>query len=150
MSEMTTYFDKLTEAGVAEYARVAEHWFNVYFDDIDSFTARVRAGLEHLSIKHADQKINLMAKVGLFSAELFQAMISGPEDFNPGSVVKAWERMLSVGLVHRMMVDMGSNLHVDHHLNRKMLLRHLQNDMLSPAKNASEKWRNSAKGSLIP
>ena len=70
---------------------MAEHWFNVRFNDQDAFEARLRAGLHFSGTdQYEENKIELARRTDLFSLELFQAMICGGELYKPMLVAILW------------------------------------------------------------
>ncbi|MEE4154601.1 MAG: serine protease [Erythrobacter sp.] len=92
------------------------------------------------STSDVEHKIKLATeRFGLFSAELFQAMICGGEPFNPTSVAILWDRLIASGLATRFSVHPHRRMQVDHILHTVPLLAHLkdgtfQNLFASPSR----------------
>jgi hypothetical protein len=120
-------YDRSIEAGVAEYAKRAEHWFNVRYADAPAFEARLRAGLRFGGqTRNEDNKIELTRNIGMFSLELFQAMICGGESFKPMLVSILWDRLFDAGIVMKALSHMNGIPLADHQINQPLLLWHLQ------------------------
>lgn len=126
---MGKLYDRSIENEVAEHARLAEQWFNARFDDPAAFEARVRAGLRFNGPdKYEENKIGITKHLGLFSLELFQAMICGGEQFKPRYVAILWDRLLDAGIVMKAMAVSKGTPFADHQINDPLLLWHLRDD----------------------
>lgn len=124
---MVKSYDKSIEAGVAEYAERAAHWFNVRFENQDAFEARLRAGLKFSGGDQYDEnKVGLTRHLGMFSLELFQAMICGGESYKPMLVAILWDRLLEAGVVMKAVASMKGIPFADHQINQGLLLWHLR------------------------
>ena len=118
--------DRSIEVGVAEYARLAEQWFKVKFGDQVKFEARLRAGLLFNGPDpHAENKIEQTRLMGLFSLELFQAMICGGASFRPMYVSIVWDRLLAAGVVFKALAAVTGLPFADHHIDEARLSLHL-------------------------
>ena len=120
-------YDRSIEVGVAEYAKLAEHWFDLSFADPTAFEARLRAGLRfHGPDQYEENKIKLTKHLGLFSLELFQAMICGGESFKPMLVSILWDRLLDAGIIVKSMPVVKGIPFADHQIIQPILLWHLK------------------------
>jgi hypothetical protein len=120
-------YDRPFENDIAEYARLAEQWLNVRFQNRDSFEVRLRAGLRFNGPDlHEEDKIGLTRHLSLFSLELFQAMICGGESYKPLVVSMLWDRLLHAGVVMKAFAVMKGTPLADHRINDVLLLSHLQ------------------------
>lgn len=125
--EMRTTYDRSIEIEVANYAELAEHWFDVRFRDPSAFEERLRAGLRFSGPdEYAENKIGLTRHIGLFSLELFQAMICGGDSFKPMLVSILWDRLLDAGIVMKSMPAAKGIPFADHQINQPLLAWHLQ------------------------
>lgn len=66
--------------------------------------------------------------MGLFSSELFQAMICGGESYKPMIVSILWDRLFDAGVVIRTFPASQHGLLLDHQINERLLLWHLRDD----------------------
>ena len=145
---MTTFYHSSIESGVAEYARQAERWFERKFIDRPAFEKRLRAGLHFMGHdEHAENKIELTRSLGMFSIELFQAMICGGTSFKPMYVSVMWDRLFAAGVVFKAMAAMKGIPFADHQIDEVRLLMHLRdatfaNLFASPAR-LPERYKNA-------
>jgi S1-C subfamily serine protease len=124
---MARIFDRSIEAQVAEHAHRAEQWFNLRFDDRAAFNERLRAGLGFSGKDvEAENKLALTKHMGLFSLELFQAMMCGGEQFKPMFVSILWDRLLDAGVIMKAIAAMKGTPFVDHQINEALLMGHLR------------------------
>ncbi len=122
-------FDQSTETEVAVYARLAEQLFREKVSNQEAFEERVRAGLLFSGPDpYAENKIKLTRLRGLFSLELFQAMICGGASFRPMYVSILWDRLLAAGVVFKAFAAVTGAPFVDHHIDEARLSLHLGDD----------------------
>ena len=137
---MQRSYDRSIEKEVTEYAGLVEYWFNVRFSDQNAFEARLRAGLRfNGQDQHEENKISLTRHLGLFSLELFQAMICGGDQFKPRYVSILWDRLLDAGIAMKALAFSKGAPFADHQIIDTLLLWHLRdgtfaNLFVSPAR----------------
>jgi len=120
-------YDTEIETAVAQYAEVAERWFKIRFLNPENFEERLRAGLRFSGTdQYETNKIELTRTLGLFSYELFQAMICGGESFKPLLVSIVWDRLVEAGLMlNSVPVAPGGRPFATHQINQRALAEHL-------------------------
>lgn len=126
---MPAKHDPDIEDAVVEYAKVAQERFLARLHDQDAFEARLRAGMRFggPDDPHEQNKIELTRSLGLFSYELFQAMICGGESYKPLLVSIMWDRLVDAGvLLHSVPATRGSVPFATHQINQRKLYEHLQ------------------------
>ena len=124
---MAKTYDRSIEVQIADYAGRAEQWLNLRFDEPAAFEERLRAGLRFSGKDpEAENKVGLTKHMGLFSLELFQAMMCGGEQFKPMYVSILWDRLLDAGVVMKAIAAMKGTPFVDHQINEPLLMWHLK------------------------
>jgi hypothetical protein len=125
---MFTKQSESVEQGVFEYAKIAAYWLNQRFENPAAFEERIRAGLSFpIPDPQVDHKVHLATNsLGLFSAEIFQAMLSGGEAFKPLHISIVWDRMVAAGLISKIFVNLTGSPFVDHQMDEQELLTHLR------------------------
>jgi hypothetical protein len=128
-AEMPIY-DSEIENAVAAYAAVAEKWFRARFLQPELFEERLRAGLRFSrgdTDQHETKKIELTRSLGLFSFELFRAMVVGGESYKPLLISILWDRLLDAGLMLQSLplIPGGGTPLVTHQISEKALAEHL-------------------------
>lgn len=130
---MAIKYDRSVEDAILEYVKLAEIWFSKKYLDQAAFEARLRAGLSFTGPDpHIESKIQLATNsLGLFSIELFQAMISGGEPFKSMLVSIMWDRLLSAGLLIKAFAHMTGTPFADHQIDQQVLTTHLNDGTFS-------------------
>jgi hypothetical protein len=111
------------------FTLVAERLALLLTDETE-FRRLVEAGLRFTSARNVDEKLRLL-KVGLFSEELLQALISGGDSLRTGPVIYIWERLRDRQIVTAAFgagAGAMSGVFVDHVLDRGLLAGHLLAD----------------------
>lgn len=122
-------FERSIESDMANYVRLAQHWFGVRYTNRDAYEERLRAGFAFgQRDPYAENRIELSRHLGMFSFELFRAMMCGGESFKPAIVLILWERLVSAGLVIKAFAATQGIAFADHQIIEPLLLGHLQDD----------------------
>ena len=75
---------------------------------------------------YVENKIEQTRSMGLFSLELFQAMICGGASFKPMYVSIVWGRLLAAGVVFKALAAVRGLPFADHHIDEARLSLHLR------------------------
>ncbi len=133
---------------VAEYAERVEEGFWLMYRDTSAFEARLRSGIKFTgNDPSAENKIELTRHLGLFSYELFQAMICGGESYKPVAVRILWDRLCAAGIAMNS-VPAGRGIpFADHQLDQRLLFEHLSDDtfanIFSSAARLPDRYKNA-------
>lgn len=126
---MPTIYDRSIEADLANHIRLAEHWFGVRYTDSEAFIERLRAGISFgQRDPYAENRIECSRHLGMFSFELFRAMMCGGETFHPTIILILWERLLASGAIIKTFMPTQGVAFADHQIIEPILLGHLQDD----------------------
>lgn len=125
----TSLFDRSIEIDMSEYVRRAQHWFGVRRTDTGAFEERLRAGFAFGAGDHyAENRIECSRHLGMFSFELFRAMICGGQSFKPVIVIIMWERLVASGVIMKTFAAMPGIVFADHQILEHVLYGHIDDD----------------------
>ncbi|HEX8467842.1 MAG TPA: serine protease [Allosphingosinicella sp.] len=100
-----------------------EQRFRLFLAEPEAFLSLVARGLTFQASTHPSEKLGL-AKLGFFSLEILQAMISGGSEYRMESISFIWDRLVAAEVVAKAFAHLPGAF-ADHILDRSKLAQHL-------------------------